>query len=291
MAVEVAEIRHAPGVEVQLNQGLRPYGGRQTTNFASRNQCVWISSDETNGTLVNTPPLLLFVDDYHLGDVLFLQALARSIARRPEGSPIMLIHGTGEPAERALEARGFFPERDRGLFKLEHDEEYVVVERAVRVTTRRLAGLLTDALVHAVALSGSDRGLLVIDDRGEVSVGNTTSLRALLDQQVVPVMNTLALDRPRKQSREAPACAVVELLARALEASAIGFFPRSEQLYHRVSAGASDASASVHMIKENKVLAELDVLQCALDAGHVTRILTVESVASGTEGFRVTSGL
>jgi hypothetical protein len=153
--------------------------------------------------------LLVYLDPYHLGDPLFLQRFGPAV-KGHEG-PLVLVHGSGEAAERALEAQGRTVERVDGVLRVE-EADRPLVERAARDLNRRIV----DALgVSAVRVVGSDRGLLRRTPGGGVAVGRADWLRALLRQRVVPVVATLAVGEGGGAVEAPPGVALVAL-ARAL---------------------------------------------------------------------------
>lgn len=136
---------------------------------------------------------LLYIDAYHLEDLLFVESLARAVANAGSDRPrCMLVHGSGELAERLFEAQGLFPDRsEEGLWRVETATECALVERAARETNRKLVGALTDALVAAVGVHGGDRDLLRMDAGGDVEGGTMHWVGTLLSQEVLPVVSTL----------------------------------------------------------------------------------------------------
>ena len=136
------------------------------------------------------PLLIVYLDAYHLGDPLFLDRFAQTVRAR-EG-PLLLLHGTGEAAERALEAEGLVPAREGGVLRVEGTAQRALVERAARDLNRRIVHALNEAGVSALRLTGTERGLLRAAPDGAVTVGRTAWLRALPQQGVVPVVALLA---------------------------------------------------------------------------------------------------
>ncbi|RMH60596.1 MAG: acetylglutamate kinase, partial [Bacteroidetes bacterium] len=138
---------------------------------------------------------VLYLDAYHLGDPLFLQGLARWVAQAgPQRPPLWLVHGSGERAERLLEAQGLFPERSGGVWAVTRPEERALVERALRETNRTIVATLTDAVVPAVGIHGVDRNLMRRQADGTVVIGRIGWVRELARQRVVPVLSTLVTD-------------------------------------------------------------------------------------------------
>lgn len=131
---------------------------------------------------------LLHLDDHHLDDLLFVQALGRSLhgAKRP----VVLVHGSGGQAERLFEAQGFFPDKQDGRFVNLTPEERPLVEQGVRLANRTLVAKLTDSGVSAVGMHGGDRRLLRRMD-GRVVAGDVSWLRSLVSNGAVPVVSAL----------------------------------------------------------------------------------------------------
>ncbi len=175
------------------------------------------------------PIHVLYLDDDHLDDPFFVAGLAQRMARRKALPPCLLVHGSGERAERLLEAEGLFPERAGGLVRVRTPREAALVEQALRQVNRRLVGTLTDAVVHAVGFHGVDRGLLRLEADGTVTAGRVGWVRALLGQRVVPVVSTLVRAGQRGAAQQAPLPAVTLALARALGGVVVVFFTRTEQ--------------------------------------------------------------
>ncbi len=132
---------------------------------------------------------LLHLDDYHLDDLLFMQALGRFMAGAKRS--VVLVHGGGGGPERVLEARGCFPEKRDGRYVTLTAEEAALVEQGIRLTNRALVTKLTDSLVPAVGLQGGDRGLLRRDSEGRVVAGNVAWLQRMLDAGAVPVVSAV----------------------------------------------------------------------------------------------------
>lgn len=131
---------------------------------------------------------VLYLDRYHLGDPLFLNGLARDVLAFP--GPLVLVHGAGEAAERALEAQGRFPEWRDGVLAVESEADRTLVERAARDLNRRIAHALNDAGVAAVRLDAGSRGLFRMEESG-LAVKKSDWLRTLVAQGAVPVVAAL----------------------------------------------------------------------------------------------------
>ena len=158
--------------------------------------------------------LLVHLDDYHLGDPLFPQALAQALAR-PGRPPLLLVHGSGEAAEQRLEAEGLFVERVGGVLQVQSAAERALVERAMRELNQQLVAALTDALVPAVGLHGMDRGLLRWTPEAGVAAGRVGWLEAVVRQGGVPVLSALVADPEGGAALEVPVAEVLPALADA----------------------------------------------------------------------------
>lgn len=135
---------------------------------------------------------LLYLDRFHLGDPLFLQALGRALARRdPKQLRPIIVHGQGEYVQRRLESEGLFLEMHRDVHVATTTEEARLIQTALRDLNRWLVGLLTEAVVPAVGFMGSDRGLLLQDD-DRITVGRISWVERLLEEAVVPVIAATA---------------------------------------------------------------------------------------------------
>ncbi len=172
---------------------------------------------------------LIYLDAYHLGDLLYVASMARMMGRLQRLPPCLFVHGSGEQAERLLEAEGLFPEQRDGLVVARTPQEAALVERALRQVNRRLVGTLTDEGVHAVGLHGTDRGLLRLRPDGVPTAGKTGWFQDLLRLRAVPVVSTLLRPRHAGTTREGSPSATTLALARALENVVVVFFTRNDQ--------------------------------------------------------------
>jgi len=146
---------------------------------------------------------LTYLDREHLGDRLFLQGLAQALHASPSGEPpAALLHGSGEKVERTLEAEGFFPERVDGILDVTEPEHLDLVERAVREVNQEVVGTLTDEVISTVGIQGDKRSLLRRDQSGDLVVGATGWIEALIKQRVLPVISALADDAAAGRVRE-----------------------------------------------------------------------------------------
>ncbi len=225
---------------------------------------------------------VLYLDRYHLGDPLFLNGLARDVLAFPE--PLVLVHGAGEEAERALEAQGRVPEWRDGVLVVESDADRALVERAARDLNRRIVHTLNDAGVSAVRLDAGSRGLFRVGEAG-LEVNKTDWLRALVAQGVVPVIAAL-LDEGRAAAREVGGGAVAGRLAEALtrsgEPSCVlamvksgSYAPESE--HRALGAVPSDA------LPED-LLPEPEAIRTSLAAGAETRLIGRRDLRFGASG-------
>lgn len=132
---------------------------------------------------------LLYLDDYHLDDLLFTQSLGRLLQGAKRS--VVFVHGSGGGAERLLEAQGHFPEKQDGRFVNLTPDEMRLVEQGLRQTNRTLVMKLTDSGVPGVGLHGGDRRLLRRTEDGCVEAGDVSWLRTLVADGAVPVVSAL----------------------------------------------------------------------------------------------------
>lgn len=132
--------------------------------------------------------LLVYLDPYLLGDPLFLTQLARDLAHRGGGA--LLVHGSGEAGERAIEATGAIARQREGVWDVDTPELEATVERATRELNRQIVHELNEAGVPAIRVIGADRGLLK-QAEGRVAAGRTEWLASLVQQGVVGVVAAL----------------------------------------------------------------------------------------------------
>lgn len=240
---------------------------------------------------MSTSSLLVYLDDYHLGDVLFLQGLTRAYgAARGQAPPSLLVHGSGEEAERLLEAEGLFVERKDGILPAESPAAAALVERAVRQVNRRLVGMLTDAVVPAVGLLGTDRAVLRVDAEGHVNTGKTGWVRALLSQRVLPVVGAYAQQAP-ESGREVDAVSALLALAVAVfdEAPTVVFFTRTN-LPGLMDGRETRPEATLDAL-DPRVVGDLDALRRVAGAGLPILLTNTARVVGpgGPVGTRIVS--
>ena len=132
--------------------------------------------------------LFVYLDPYHLGDPLFLTQLARDLAYRGGGA--LLMHGSGEAGERALEATGAVVRESDGVWEVSTPEEAAVVERAARELNRQIVHELNEAGVPAIRVMGADRGLLK-KEGGAVRAGSAGWVADLVAKGGVAVLASL----------------------------------------------------------------------------------------------------
>ncbi|MEM6325692.1 MAG: hypothetical protein AAF791_01105 [Bacteroidota bacterium] len=129
---------------------------------------------------------VLYLDPFHLGDPLFATSLARDLRARLDagGGGLVIVHGTGEAGERAIEALGEEPIREGGALTLDSVRAATEAERAGRDENRRLVDTLNEAGVPAVRVLASDRGLVQPDG----SMERSQWVRDLASRGAVPVV-------------------------------------------------------------------------------------------------------
>ena len=229
---------------------------------------------------------VLYLDAYHLGDPLFLTGFARDV-QALSGS-CLLVHGAGEAAERALEARGRFPSFEGGVLAVETAEDRRVVARAARELNRQIVHTLNDAGVAAVGLEAAGRGLIRRSERGFFDP-NVTWLHDLVTQGVVPVVVAL-IDGPSGEAEEVNGGAVSGALARSLTTAgtpaAATFLTKSGQngLFSQVGRLEEAPRSAV----EEGLIAEPEALDAALDTGADVLLTSRSGLrADPVEGTRV----
>jgi acetylglutamate kinase len=169
---------------------------------------------------------VVLLDPYHLGDPLFVSQLARDVAARGAGSQsegLVLVHGSGEAGERALEARGAAPVAHGGVWAVASADEAAEVERATRDLNRRLVHEMNEAGVPAVRVMASDRGLVARGPDGALRAGRTGWLATLATQGGVALVAALVAAEPGRGEAlaEVDASEAAAVLAEALGAEAV----------------------------------------------------------------------
>ena len=133
--------------------------------------------------------MLVLLDAYHLSDPLFVTGLARDLAARGRGG--LLVHGSAERGERALEGLGAAPTQEDGVWGVEDAEQAAAVERATRDLNREIVHELNEAGTAAIRMMGADRGMIKLDDSGAVTAARSPWLAGLVQQGVVVVLAAL----------------------------------------------------------------------------------------------------
>lgn len=134
---------------------------------------------------------VVYIDKYHLGDVLFLRALGVTLAgMAKERRPVVVLHGPGEFTERALEAEGVFLDGGdvAALNDAQHRDSAL---RAIRELNQRLVNIFTEALAPAISIDPSTQRLLV-EAGGRVERRRHGWLEGLTSMPSIPVMSSTA---------------------------------------------------------------------------------------------------
>lgn len=244
---------------------------------------------------------LLYLDRYHLDDLLFMQALARSLAGAGQAvPPCVIVHGSGEQAERMLEGEGVFVERDGGVLRGTSPAEAALLERALRETNQKLVGMLIDAVVYAVGVQGANRSLLYLGADGRPAAGKTGWVRELASKRAVPVVAATVHDPQHQHLCEVDVAEAVVILGNAFNAGGEGvevvFFTKTNRpgLLDGTDPTAGPGQAG-QAIRPEVALAELpgetalpepDAVRRVVEAGLATCVTNVGGFLSG-EGTRV----
>ena len=179
------------------------------------------------------PIHILYLDAYHLGDPLYVSSLARMMGRlRRAVPPCLFLHGSGERAERLLEAEGLFPEKVDGRVQPRTPQEAALVEKALRQVNRQIVSTLTEEIIHAVGFQGTDRGLLRMDERGDIQTGRMGWLVDLIQKGAVPVLSAMVAHPETGAPHEADLTNITLAVAHALSQEKevrVVFFSRKDQ--------------------------------------------------------------
>lgn len=228
-------------------------------------------------------PHLVYLDRYHQDDVLYIDQLGRILKGSPTRPSLVFFHGSGEEAERVLEAEAVVPRRLRGRLEVADPALNVLIEREVRHANQRVVARLTEAGVPAVGFQGSDRGLL----RAEAS-GLTARVGWLgkwIERGAVPVVSALAPSE-RGVLEVEPAAALVAL-AEALGASVV--FLTKTNRPGVLSEGEPQAEIATEQV-ESSVFPEADVLRAVVLSGQPCYLTNAGGIlqepASGTRVTR-----
>ena len=220
---------------------------------------------------------VLYLGPYFLGDPLFLGGFARDLAARPPGAPLVVVHGSGEAGERAVEATGTEAVADGGVWQVPTDAARVAVERATRELNRGIVHELNESNVAAVRVVGVDRGLLRADG-GTVTVGKTGWLATLAQQGAVPVVGTLA--RLGDSVIEVDAAASAAGIARAVGADAVTALLKG-RAPTVVDADGPVAELAAEALDGVRGIPDVDALRRMLGAGVSVRLTTLATVRAG----------
>ena len=101
---------------------------------------------------------VVYLDPYFLGDPLFVPGLARDLAAR--GAGLVLVHGSGERGERALESLGRMPHQSDGVWETDDEAGRAAVEHAARELNREVVHELNEQGVASIRALAADRGLV-----------------------------------------------------------------------------------------------------------------------------------
>lgn len=210
---------------------------------------------------------IIVMDDEHLGDRLFLQHFAKQLARVQQRlPPSLLVHGSGERAERLLEAEGRFPERVGGVLQVQSPDEALLVERAIREMNRKLVGVLTDEVVAAVGVHGVDKKLLRVDPEGRLVVGRIGWVEALMHQHLLPVISALAADAREPRVCEVGTVDATLRLAEALTAEDVVVVFWGTDAYRTLRGDQKTSSRSVDDVPAD-VVSDLAAVRRVVAAG------------------------
>jgi len=240
---------------------------------------------------------IAYLDREHVADRLFMQGLAQALSESPSGEPpALLLHGSGEKVERTLEAEGLFPGRVDGVLDVSEPEHLDLVERAVREVNQEVVGTLTDEVVSTVGIQGDKRSLLRRSEAGELFVGGTGWIAALIKQRVLPVVSALADDAREGRVREVWTAEALTALAEAFADEfnvCAAFFTKTDRpgLAGHAPAG-DDRTVSVELqeVEEGalaEALSEEDAARTVVQSG-ISVLLTTPVAFAAEDGPRGT---
>lgn len=143
---------------------------------------------------------LLFLDDYHVGDPLFLADLGRRLSKLGSAGRTLIVHRASEQVAKNLEAA-------------DDDDQDAIVERTIRETNQGVTRRLIEEGVPAVSVQGSDRPLLKMG--ATLSLGSSGWLLGMVDLGSVAVISPLAESDEGVKSVDPVdvACKIAELMA------------------------------------------------------------------------------
>jgi len=129
---------------------------------------------------------LIYLDDYTLGDPLFLNQLSRTLTSLVQ--PTILAHGAGERLSRRLEEAGHIAGIDPEPSPEALADE---IERAHREENRNIVHVLNEAHVPVVGVLAAQRRILFMT--GDLpKAGELTWLKSLASSGVIPVVSLAA---------------------------------------------------------------------------------------------------
>ncbi|NNE35099.1 MAG: hypothetical protein HKN13_07685 [Rhodothermales bacterium] len=197
------------------------------------------------------PLSLVWIDDYHGGDPLFVQSLARGLAAQPpDHRRAILVLGGLDRAQRLLEANAIPVEVRDGVPISADPAARALIERACREVNKEAVAVLTEFGVPAVGIQGCDRGLLTIAE-SRITPPSVAWLEKIVANGAVPVVSALAAGR---YVRPVP-------IGKALAALATGFsgadirvilFLRDPSIRHK-------SNKNIYLSDISRVMADHDV--------------------------------
>ena len=235
-------------------------------------------------------PTVLYLDRYHLGDPLFLTGFARDVLAFEE--PLALVHGSGEAAERMLEAQGRIPAYEGGVIAVETDEDRALVERAARDLNRTIVHTLNDAGVAAVGFEAGSRGLVKATESG-LEANNVGWFGELLARRAVPIVAAM-VPGAAGSLREVNGGALAGVLAGALdrtvgEVSVVFLSQKGSGIPETAVSG--EGGPAFEDLPEG-ILPEPDAVRAALRAGADVRLVERAALRGGRlGGVRLVGGV
>ncbi len=167
---------------------------------------------------------IVYLDAFHLSDLLAVEALARSIGAKGDRPPIIFVHSVEEPVGGWLEANAIEHSWQDGIVQpaeLGGSEPLLAV---VRQYNKRLVAAFTEHGIPASSVQGHDRGLL---SRGSADA-DVTWLATLAASGAVPVVSPLAV-MPAGGCSLVSAGGAVRSIADRLRATEIVLLTRNRQ--------------------------------------------------------------
>lgn len=216
------------------------------------------------------PLYLIYLDRYHLSDLLFLQTIARTLsapgAKRIKG---ILVHGSAEIAERLLEAEGLILGASNEPITPRNLKEGLLLERALREENRKIVSTLTEEGVAAVGIHGMDKGLVRMGDGGRLEVGKVSWLVQVAEQGAFPVVSSLIENAGQHGVGESSMSDLLAALCKALEKYDITpvIMPRGNQI-GVMNEGKLEAQVSLEKAEAAMAIALPEVVRSLVEAGH-----------------------